>query len=536
MKGGKIDRSVLKTRVEGDDNLSLVDHRDPTGIKLRTEDCFEIANLVKLGFDGPNGCGRCEVCDCNVDWKTSPKIMHMCTLALERAVMNASALFDTPMQLRCNMSKVLHNEKNKVATGAIVGELEARIVPDDDCYAKYILLLNLRDARSSREECIRKIWILQDQLKSDHMELMNTRKRLRTEKFGTRSERQNVQEESIYLENKAINTGNILASTCNRVYEESHREIKLFCTLFHSGFVPTHKDASIGTEIPSPLSMKLCEEDENIIRSVKQLKSVYYENGACEYIDKPTSLQASIDKLPTWPQHYIDALVSEQRLIIKRKEEVKVEQSHYMSHRDYHNLKKYKKNEPNPKVLGKTQKKVDLATDPVVVPLIVKDKSKSSRNIPGLSKFALDNIKEASIYIEAEATKAWSSSLTEWFNRMEKQWKADKRTLILSYLQRVRHILYGGSRYSTLKNNDTRLAITVDDESAFDLMEFLLCRGGLAIKVTSVHRNHSYLTCGHSTSLRIYMTHTLRRRLYFLLRCWMQYSANILFQLRCICI
>jgi hypothetical protein len=509
VRGGKIDRSVIKTRKDEDEDCvdflsgHSIHNSDPTAIKIQTENCFEVAEMVKCGFDGPNACGRCEVCDCNVDWKTSPKVMHKCTLALERAVVNASALFDSPIEVSCNLSKVLRCDKNNVATDAHVAcELEARVVPDSDCLAKYILLLNLRDARKTREDCARMICLLQEKFRAEHSELLAVRKRLKIEKFAVRSQRQEVQEESIYLESQVVSTGKLLASTCNRIYEEAQKEIKFFCSLFHGGFVLNQRSGEEDAEpmIPSPLSMKLSECDETLIREIKQEKSDYYENGACEYIDKPSLLQASIDCLPAWPRHYLDALVADQRLVIPKKEEVKVEVSHYKSHKEYHNFKHKKPTTPQSKLSGKAQKKAEKEQAPVptiVASLPVKDKSKPSRNIPGLTEFALDNIKESAVYVEAEVTKKWSASLARWFSNVEQEWKDDKRTLILSFLQRVRHIMFGGSRYSTLKHNDTRLAQTVDNESAFVLMEFLLCRGGLALKVriNDSKQIYSVLTC-----------------------------------------
>lgn len=493
VKGGKIDRSVVVKRPEAVGDGSGVDDVI-TGIS--TDDFAEVARMVQRGFEGSRGCGRSEVCSCDVDWKTSPKGMQHCMLCMQEALRKGVEYIKTPfiadgslsMTERPSGAPALSGSEMK-AQSSLNCQVEACISPDKDCLGKYMILVKLRGARHSREQFARQIWLLQAKLKAEHASLMEIRDRLKKGKFAVRSDRKFVQEEAVMAEQAAVKTGEALANACRAIYEQAHREIKFFFAIFHTGFVLPKIDGEESNrdepQVPNPLSMNLSDNDEAAIKSIVREHSDYYDIGASEFISDSKSLLDSVNALPEWPAYYKEALVAEGKLAIPKKVVKADYSSHFKSHLEmrrqsnYHNIKgKYSSSSSRQNSTEEeTNKKLH------VEPL-VKDKVKTVRDIPGLCKFSMQDITKSQVYIEAEITKKWCGDLSKWFYAMEDNWKEQKRNLCVSYLQRARHLLYGGNRYNSLKHNDSRLAQTIDKESSFDLMEFLLCRGGFTMKVS----------------------------------------------------
>ena len=496
VKGGHINRHVVVSRLAvAEESGSCVS----ANIKLHTDSFDEVAKLVQCGFRGPLGCGRSEVCGCNVDWRATPAVMLACNNAMDAVFEKGMAMIHS-FQSFDEFLTVLYREggqeKPVTTTPSTINAdyprssaVKARIRADSDCAAKYAILVKLREARGVRAAACRDICLLQDKLKAKHRELLEVRKRLKVGKFATRNERREVQEESVQVEKEVMCCADTLTATCLRVYEEAHREIKFFCSLFHHGFIPPDNRKNVDEAAPpDPLRMKLDDNDEAAISSVRHDKSVYFELGACEASGDAPLLHRNLQQLPQWPEHYVNFLLESGRLTAppKKKEEKSSYSSHFLSRSsyrkggNYHGLKKSHSQTSSGPAKEETSK---CSPEQISKQNEKEVKDKQSRNIPGLCKFTVDNVSTTPTYLQSEITKEWSASLSKWFFNMECAWKKDKRTLCLSFLQRARHVLYGGSKYCTLKDSDTQLVRAVERESAFVLMEFLLCRGTLVLRV-----------------------------------------------------
>lgn len=107
----------------------------------------------------------------------------------------------------------------------------------------------------------------------------------------------------------------------------------------------------------------------------------------------------------------------------------------------------------------------------------------SSRVIPGLSMYPSAHTHQYLPLLRVAEVKLWSQHLSEWFAEVERQWKASKAELCLSFLQRARLLLTGGARHRQLLAEDVSLAVLLQRAPALDLVELLCCRRTLVMKV-----------------------------------------------------
>lgn len=445
-------------------------------ILLQTTDLNEVTDLIRKGFESEDGSGRCQICSCSHDWTTTPEKIRCCNETLGEIFRNGLEYLSKPFSFSAKTAM-------KPSGNLLVPPLpqidscciEANIIPDSFVLPKFNILSKIRQCRQFRNNLIQELSNILQAFDRDHVKLLTVRKQLHHEKYTTRGERKEVMQTAIDIESGMIKMEKRMQEINFLICDNGRKEIKYFTKL-----IPVRSDKYFFHLMDArrdPLQVS-SDIDQELLMDWDKEDDVYKDGDALESLPGGNEINPN-HHIPSWPRHYIDSLI--QSGFLPEIEEIKIveapvatKKKHYARYAPMSGQYQYSK---------KKDKKPASAVQPVhKSPEIVKPKT--YRDIPGLGKYNTTQATDVLIYQSALETKKWSADLSKWFFLVEKNWKALKFNLCLSFIQRARHLLNSGMRYCVVKGTDTRLSYIVRHAEALDLYHLLLCRGGVMMKVS----------------------------------------------------
>lgn len=214
-------------------------------VRLKEESLPQVASLIKDSFRHSAGssCPNKVICNCHHEWTSSLKLMKACAKRVDMTLREAIDMSTAGTTLTGKVRLLQHNEEDgkypvkkflkiKKNVSKTACRVDFHWQPDRNCLQKYQRIRTLQAYRLLRVQKLKALSISGELFKQKHQSLLEVRRRLRVEKFGSRKERRHVLDQAIELETCMEALESNILTNCIEICENGRLEKMNFLNLF----------------------------------------------------------------------------------------------------------------------------------------------------------------------------------------------------------------------------------------------------------------------------------------------------------------